>query len=70
MTYLMGSKGLALEADYKYRGRDERCHDTKHDPAVTIEGFKVVTPNNDPTAVQAALVANGPLAISVYAETW
>jgi cathepsin L len=70
MTYLMGSKGLALEKDYRYRGRDEKCRDESVSPAVTIEGYKVVSPNNDPTAMQTALVNIGPLSISVAAEPW
>ena len=68
MTYLMGSPGLALESNYKYKGRDGRCQ--KSPAAVTIEGYKVVSPNNDPDATQAALVNTGPLAISVAAEPW
>ncbi len=70
MTYLMGSKGLALEKDYKYKGRDGRCKDESASPAVTIEGYKVVSPNNDATAMQTALVNIGPLSISVAAEPW
>ena len=55
MDYLKGSKGLASEAEYRYKGHDGKCKADMHAPVVAIQGYTVVSPNNDPNATQTAL---------------
>ena len=66
-SYLIGSGGLAQEADYPYTARDGTCRNGKVAPAIGITG-QVDLPTNNYTALMHALVSAGPIAISVDAS--
>ena len=60
-------KGLALESDVPYKGRDETC--TKYTAAVKATGY-VKNPVNDYKALETALATVGPQSITVAAASW
>jgi len=60
-------KGIALEADLPYMGRDAKC--TKYKAAVKVSGY-VKNPTNDAKALETAVATIGPQAITVAAEPW
>merc|ERR1712010_445150 len=61
------TKGIALEADIPYRGRDESCEEYK--AAVKVTGY-VKNPVNDAAALETACATKGPIAITVAANSW
>lgn len=64
---LTKDKGIALESDLPYRGKDQFCRPYK--AAVKCSGY-VKNPVNDAKALETALATKGPQSISVAATTW
>jgi len=60
-------KGVALESDLPYRGRDQDCK--PYTPAVKATGY-VRNPPNDAAALETALATKGPQSITVAANSW
>lgn len=63
--WIIQNKGLCAEADYAYTGTDGTCKKTCKN-AVTITGYKDVTPGNE-TAIMPALNL-GPVSIAIEAD--
>lgn len=61
------SKGIALESDLPYKGRDAQC-DT-YTAAVKASGY-VRLPVNDAAALETALATKGPVSVTVAAGSW
>jgi len=61
------AKGVALEEDLPYRGRDQKCAPYK--AAVKATGY-VRNPPNDPKALETALATKGPQSVTVAAGSW
>lgn len=61
------TKGIALEADAPYRGRDGTCKPFK--PAVKATGY-VKNPPNDAQALETAVATKGPVSVTVAATAW
>ena len=61
------SKGIALESEMPYKGRDETCK--PYQPAVKASGY-VRLPVNDADALEEALARQGPVAVTVAASSW
>ena len=61
------AKGLPLEADLPYHGRDEAC--PSYTPAVKATGY-VKNPVNDAAAFETALATVGPQSVTVAANSW
>ena len=61
------TKGIALESDIPYRGRDESCEEYK--AAVKVSGY-VKNPVNDAAALETAIATKGPMSVTVAAEPW
>lgn len=64
---LTAEKGIALESDIPYRGRDGQCPDYK--AAVKVSGY-VKNPVNDAAALETAIATVGPMSVTVAAEPW
>jgi len=60
--------GMALDSDYPYVARDQSCR-TRVPRAAAIPGF-VKLPENNYTALLAAVATMGPVAINVAASSW
>jgi len=60
-------KGIALETDLPYAGKNERCKPYK--AAVKATGY-VKNPVNDAKALETAVATKGPQAITVAAKPW
>lgn len=60
-------KGVALETDLPYRGRDEQCK--PYTPAVKASGY-VRNPSNDAQALETAVATKGPQSVTVAASRW
>merc|ERR1711976_748564 len=58
-------KGLPLEADLPYKGRDQQCKPYK--AAVKNSGY-VKLPENDADALETAVATIGPIAVNVAAN--
>jgi cathepsin L len=65
-TYV-AEKGMELNSDYPYKGRDGTCTDSSSAPVVGITG-QVDLPTNNYTALLSAIASAGPIAISVDAS--
>ena len=61
------TKGIALESDLPYKGRDGAC--PAYTPAVKVSGY-VKNPVNDVAAFETALATKGPMSVTVAAEPW
>lgn len=64
---LTAEKGIALESDMPYKGRDESC--TPYTPAVKATGY-TKNPTNDAEAFETAVATKGPMSITVAASSW
>jgi len=65
--------GLETDSDYPYtsgNGNSGTCTYNSGEVVVTISGFKYATQSGNETAMQVAMVTNGPLSVCVDAETW
>ena len=51
MGHLTGTNGLAEESTYPYKGQDGECQDDKKPAVVSITGYRLVAPKNDPASV-------------------
>jgi len=60
-------KGVPLETDLPYKGRDETCSSYK--PAVKVTGY-VKLPVNSADGLETALATKGPISVTVAAEPW
>jgi cathepsin L len=60
-------KGLPLETDLPYKGRDAKC--TSYKAAVKVTGY-VKLPVNDADALETALATKGPISVTVAAGPW
>lgn len=60
-------KGIALESDLPYQGRDQTC--TPYTAAVKADGY-VKLPVNDANALETALATQGPVSVTVAADPW
>jgi len=67
-NYSVHSRGIALEKDYQYTGRDGSCRISTTKIAAKIKGFTVVK-SNDADALMAA-VNKQPIAVNVAASSW
>lgn len=61
------SKGIALESDLPYKGRDSTCQ--AYTAAVKASSY-IRLPVNDPSALEAALATKGPVSVTVAAGSW
>lgn len=61
------TKGIALESDIPYRGRDGQCPAYK--AAVKVSGY-VKNPVNDAASFETAVATVGPQSVTVSAEPW
>jgi len=65
--YIIQNGGLTTEANYPYQPVDGSCNTSKEkNPAVTITGYKDVTPNSA-TALMSA-IATSPVSIAIEAD--
>jgi len=64
--YLETTKGLEVEADYKYEGRDGKCRYNEEKGVAKVTGFKYA-PSQNEDEIAAMLVATGPLAVALDA---
>jgi len=64
---LTAKKGIALESDLPYKGRDATC--PTYTPAVKATGY-VKNPVNDAKGLETALATKGPMSVTVAAEPW
>jgi len=65
--------GLETDANYPYtsgNGNSGTCTYNQGEVVATISGFKYATTHGNETAMQVAMLTNGPLSICVDAETW
>jgi cathepsin F len=58
--------GLETETDYPYEGEDEKCHFSKSEVKVTIQGALNITKNE--TQMAQWLYGNGPISIGINAN--
>jgi len=61
------SKGIALESDLPYKGKDETCQEYR--AAVKALSY-VRLPINDASALEQALATRGPVSVTVAALSW
>jgi len=71
--YVMSTKGLEAEKDYKYKGEDDSCKFSASKVVAKISNWTYVTNNNtgeDETKMLQVLYSTGPLSVCIDAETW
>ncbi|KAG8057253.1 hypothetical protein GUJ93_ZPchr0002g24730 [Zizania palustris] len=67
--YVVSNNGIASEASYPYRGADGACQAAKlNESAVSIAGYRNVTPNSEPELMRAA--AAQPVSVAVDAGSF
>jgi len=62
--------GMESESDYPYQAQDGTCAYNSGEVVAKISGFQYATQSLNETAMQVAMIANGPLSICVDAESW
>jgi C1A family cysteine protease len=70
--YVIKAGGMESEKEYPYKAEDGKCKFAKNKVVASIKKWEYVIPtsSHNETAMQVALVANGPLSICVEADTW
>jgi len=63
------NNGIDTESDYPYTGRDGRCHFKQENTVTKDTGF-VDLPENNETALQAAIAEVGPVSVAIDASHW
>jgi len=64
---LTAEKGVPLETDLPYRGRDQKC--PSYQAAVKVASY-VKLPVNNADALETALATKGPISVTVAAGPW
>lgn len=64
---LTAEKGVPLETDLPYRGRDQKC--SSYQAAVKVASY-VKLPVNNADALETALATKGPISVTVAAGPW
>ena len=67
--YIYENKGLSLESDYEYKGRDGTCKasDYTHYNPLSVTEFNIVERKNA-TALMSAIALEGPVSIGIEAD--
>jgi len=68
-AYIQGA-GMEPESDYPYTAEDGTCNYDQSDVVAKITGFQYATQSQNETAMQAAMITNGPLSVCVDASSW
>ncbi|XP_006652923.2 oryzain alpha chain [Oryza brachyantha] len=64
--FIINNGGIDTEADYPYKGKDERCDvNRKNAKVVTIDSYEDVTPNSEKSLQKA--VASQPVSVAIEA---
>lgn len=58
--------GFELESDYKYTGRNGKCHSSDYTPKGKVASWKMIDKNED--TIAATLAETGPLSAAVNAK--